>query len=241
MLIALESNTRPLLPPAVTAWGAPTSVALHSVLAALLLLAVPAPIPKPRAPRSISVDVLSSAEFAAIARPQPPAPPPVTPAPPSLSPALPATPAPLQPMNEEPAPAGAGETIRATRLYAGDLLAELASATLRRAMGTLETYERLVQLCDIEAMAQVRAARPEFDPDMVVAYAMQQTEVHDGALVADGAAFRSRREWYGLNFRCEALPDLSAVTTFSFSVGELIPHDLWDGNYLTAEESDEGE
>ena len=126
-------------------------------------------------------------------------------------------------------------------MYAGDLLAEPASATLRRAMGTLEINERLVQLCDIEAMAQVREARPEFDPDMVVAYAMQQTEVRDGALVADGAAFRSRREWYGLTFRCEGLPDLSGVTTFSFSVGELIPHDLWEGYYLTAEESDEGE
>lgn len=224
MLIAANSTARPLPPPAVTSWGVPVSVAIHSALAALLLLAVPAPIPKPRAPRSISVDVLSSAEFAAISEPQPPAAPPVPPILPGLAPALPATPDAPSPPPRDPAPAG--ETIRATRMYAGDLLAEPASANLRRAMGTLATDERLVQLCDIEAMAQVRAARPEFDPDMVVAYAMAPTGLRDGALIADGAAFRSRREWYGLKFRCEGLPDLSGVADFSFSVGELIPHEL---------------
>ncbi len=108
-------------------------------------------------------------------------------------------------------------------------------------MRTLESNERLVQLCNIEAMSQVRASRPEFDPDIVVAYAMAPTDSRDGVLVAEGAAFRSRREWYGLTFRCAGLPDYSGVTEFSFSIGEFIPHELWDGYYLTAEESDEGE
>ena len=158
---------------------------------------------------------------------------------PAPAPPLPAATA-AQPEPElAPATTGASETIRATKLFAADLLAEPASAALRRGMKTLEVSERLVQLCDIEAMAQVRAARPEFDPDIVVAYAMAPTSIDGGELAASGAAFRSRREWYGLKFRCTALADLSAVTAFSFSVGELIPHELWEGYYLTAEESDE--
>lgn len=236
MVIAAESITRPLPPPAVPVWGVPASVAIHSVLAALSLLAIPAPVPTPRAPRSISVEVISQSTFAAMTKRQTAASPLTDPAP---APPLPAATAPQPEPEPEPRTAGASETIRATKLFAADLLAEPASAALRRGMKTLEVSERLVQLCDIEAMAQVRAARPEFDPDIVVAYARQQTEVRDGALVADGAAFRSRREWYGLTFRCEGLPDLSAVTAFSFSVGELIPHELWDAYYLTAEESDE--
>jgi hypothetical protein len=221
----------------------PASVTIHTVLAALTILAVPAPMPPPRPPRSIAVEVISRAEFAAMTRPVPAPLSPATTAPAPTAPSGAASPASRLP--EEPAPApraeAGDETIRATELYAGALLAEPASANLRRAMRTLEVNERLVQLCDIEAMAQVRAARPEFDPDMVVAYAMTPTGMRDGALVADGAAFRSRREWYALNFTCEGLPDLSGVTAFSFSVGELIPHELWDGYYLTAEESDEGE
>ncbi len=88
-------------------------------------------------------------------------------------------------------------------------MAEPESARLRQAMRTLADPERVVQLCDIEAMEQVRRARPDYDPDMVVPYAMAETNMRDGALVATGGAFRSRREWYELSFRCTPAADFS--------------------------------
>ena len=236
MHIAPDSRVAPFRPTALPAWGLSASMLVHAAFAALALLALPDPIATPAVPRSIAVEVLSEAEFAAIAA-RPASAPLATPSPPEPA----RTPPTADPPPERPARPSAGNTVEATQMFAAGLLAEPASANLRRAMGTLERTERQVQLCDIEAMAQVRAAWPEYDPDTVVAYAMALTDIRDGALVADGAAFRSRREWYELKFRCEALADLTGVTAFSFSVGELIPHELWEGYYLNAAESDEGE
>jgi hypothetical protein len=235
MHIAPDSRVAPIRPTALPAWGLSASMLVHAAFAALAMLALPDPIATPTVPRSIAVEVLSEAEFAAIA---------ARPASAPLAAPTPSVPEPAtaDPQPEPPAAPRAGnDTVEATQMFAADLLAEPASANLRRAMGTLEHNERLVQLCDIEAIAQVRAAWPEYDPDTVVAYAMALTDIRHGALVADGAAFRSRREWYELKFRCEALADLTGVTAFSFSVGELIPHELWEVYYLNAAESDERE
>ena len=68
---------------------------------------------------------------------------------------------------------------------------------------------------------------------------MADMATRDGALVADGGAFRSRREWYGVKFTCLASADYSAVEHFEFSVGNFIPHEQWEEHYLTAAESDE--
>ena len=96
-----------------------------------------------------------------------------------------------------------------------------------------------MQLCSIEAIEQIRRARPEVEPDTVVAYAMADMVTRDGALIADGGAFRSRREWYEVKFSCVAAADYSAVERFEFSVGEFIPHDKWEEHYLTAAEDED--
>lgn len=215
------------------AWGTLASLGFHAALVALLLIGPNKQRLQPVLPRSIAVEMVSAAQFAALLAP------PVAPA---ASPAAPATVTPeMQPDTQSPAPAAKPntDTIRATNFYAGSLLAEPASAALRAGMKTLDGSERLVQLCSIEAIEQIRRARPEFDPDTVVAYAMADMAVRDGALIAEGAAFRSRREWYAARFSCTAAADFSRVEQFTFSVGEFIPHELWDAHYLTAAESDE--
>ncbi len=86
------------------------------------------------------------------------------------------------------------------------------------------------------AVEQIRRAEPDYEPDVVVPYAFAETSVRDGTIVAEGAAFRSRREWYGLSFSCTPSPDFSGVTAFEFKLGDFIPHEEWDAHYLTAEE-----
>jgi hypothetical protein len=204
----------------------------HAALFGLLLLGPNKDKPKPLPPPAIAVELLTAAQFAALTAPPetPAAAAPTAPAAAASSGSAATTPA------AKPAP---GRTIRATQFYAGTLLAEPESAKLRAAMTTLDGSERLVQLCSIEAIEQIRRARPEFDPDTVVAYAMADMATRDGALIADGGAFRSRREWYEVKFTCLAADDYSAVERFEFSVGGFIPHDQWDAHYLTAAESDE--
>lgn len=214
------------------AWGTVASLGFHAALAALLLLGPDKDAAKPVLPRSIAVELLSAAQFAALTAPAHTPPPAAAPTEPAVaSPGTNAT---------TPAPKVApGGTIHATEFFAGSLLAEPESANLRAGMATLDGSERLVQLCSIEAIEQIRHARPEFDPDTVVAYAMADMATRDGALIADGGAFRSRREWYEVKFSCLAAADYSAVERFEFSVGEFIPPDQWEAHYLTAAESDE--
>jgi hypothetical protein len=217
-------------------WGAPASLGFHAALLAAMLLSPLTPRPEPPAVRSIAVDLISPEQFTALIAPTP-SPPPTIP--------LPETGVAPDAMAAEPEPAAPSKpttgtgTIRATEFYSGKLLAEPSSAGLLRALRGTEDRERLVQICGIEAMEQVRRARPEFDPDIVVAYAFADTEIRDGALVAEGAAFRSRREWYGVKFTCKAAADLSGVGSFEFSVGDFIPHEEWDAHYLTAEEAED--
>lgn len=232
MTITLDDSPIEVLPPLRSAWGTAVSLGFHAALLGLVLLGPDRDAPRPLPPPSIAVELMTAAQFAALTAPReiPPAAAPAAPVSEPSPGAAPAAPA---------AKAAPGATIRATEFYAGSLLAEPASAKLRAAMTTLDGSERLVQLCSIEAIEQIRRARPEFDPDTVVAYAMADMATRDGALIADGGAFRSRREWYEVEFTCLAAADYSAVERFEFSVGNFIPHEQWEEHYLTAAESDE--
>jgi hypothetical protein len=232
MSITLDDSPIDVPPTQRSAWGTAASLAFHLALFGLLLLGPDKDKPKPLSPPAIAVQLMTAAQFAALTAPAETPPPPAAPAAPAAaSPApSPTTPA---------AKAAPGGTIRATQFFAGSVLAEPESAQVRAAMKTLDASERLVQLCSIEAIEQIRRARPEFEPDTVVAYAMADMVTRDGALIADGGAFRSRREWYEVKFSCVAAADYSAVERFEFSVGQFIPHDQWDAHDLTATESDE--
>ena len=87
--------------------------------------------------------------------------------------------------------------------------------------------ERVEQLCGLEAMSQIHAWKSDFEPDRVTAYAKGATKLAGRALIADGAAFRSKRRWYDLRFRCELSPDQAAIVAFEFRVGEPVPRSQW--------------
>lgn len=110
---------------------------------------------------------------------------------------------------------------------------------IRRVMGTLDPGERMVQLCNIEGLEQIRRAAPSYDPDTLVSYAMADTTATGLTLSATGGAFRSRRKWYGVSFQCSIAADYSAVTAFSFKLGAAIPEDEWEDHNLNAEDEDE--
>jgi hypothetical protein len=214
----------PLRPEPV--WGTVASVAMHAAALALLaFLSVTAMPLEPPVLQSVAVDLISVAQFAAMVAP--------VPAPQTLAVPETATAVPVAPPAE---PVQADGSIRATEFFSGSVLTDPANAALARGMPTMADGERAVQLCNIEAVEQIRRAEPDYEPDVVVPYAFAETSVRDGAIVADGAAFRSRREWYGLSFTCTPAPDFSAVTAFEFKLGKFIPHEEWEEHYLTAEE-----
>jgi hypothetical protein len=223
--------------------GAAASLLLHAALLALLIIGQLAPTVDVPPVRSIDVDLLSMAQFATLLAP-PPAQAPALPAPHALSGALAAAPveAPAAAPAEQPAPKPATPSngpFRATAYYAAGVLADPANAEVRAGMHKLAGSERISQLCNIEAVEQIRRARPEYDPDTVVPYAMAGTGLQRGMFLAPGGAFRSRRVWYAISFRCQPAADLEHVEAFEFTLGDAIPHELWEEHNLTAEDSDE--
>ncbi|KRE23706.1 hypothetical protein ASE66_00055 [Bosea sp. Root483D1] len=149
--------------------------------------------------------------------------------PPQPPPALPPPDKPVVPSPPEP-PA----MITARTLHSESVLANPRSRGAREALKTLDATERIEQLCNLEAMGQIHAWKAEFEPDRVVAFAMAGTKLTKSALEAEGAAFRSRKQWYGLRFRCEMAAN-GKVASFQFRVGEAIPRREWAAHDLPPE------
>jgi hypothetical protein len=129
----------------------------------------------------------------------------------------------------------AGSLIPATHLYADATLADRHNRSAREAMKTLAGDERMIQLCDIEAMEQVKRASATLRPDYVIAYAMADLKLSADEVDAEGGAFLSHRNWYGLKFRCSVSPADGKVTAFAFLVGQPIPRAQWAAHNLTAD------
>ncbi len=216
------------------------SVALHTALLLALFLLTPLRNFVAPEPQAISVDLIPFSVLVPDPEPAPPvevaSPPPLV-APPADTPAPDAAP---------PLPAAAGVptqeadgTFRATKLYTATLLARPEMAQVRRGLTTLASSEKLMQLCNIEALEQIRLAAPQYDPDTLVSYAMADPVSSGLMLTAMGGAFRSRRLWYGVSFQCTVAPTLDGVTSFSFKLGDAIPPSEWEEHYLNAEDKAE--
>jgi len=220
----------PRLPPVSVPWADrerafAISAAIHAVpLVALLLLPRPVLLPPPPV-ESLSVELLSEEEIAALTKPELP---PEEPSP-SLAPP-PVIPVPVAP---EEVPAPTPEEAPLALAHAGRLFSDTAlNWAARKALATLAAGARFEQLCDVEAMEQIARGQPEFKPERAVAYATADTKVIGNVLIAEGAAFLSHGQWYRLSFRCETTSDHSKVVSFDFATGGIVTEgrELGDGS-----------
>lgn len=91
----------------------------------------------------------------------------------------------------------------------------------------LEPTDRLEQLCNYTAMNDIKKDPRRFRPDRAVAGARQEPRIKGHTIVANGAAFRSRKKWYALSYSCTADAEHLKVLSFTFKVGEEIPESKW--------------
>lgn len=96
-----------------------------------------------------------------------------------------------------------------------------------RSLEMLAPAERLEQLCDYTAMTRIRTEKKEFRPDRAVANAMAEPRANGDTLEVTGGAFRSKKKWYALTYRCTATPDHLKIVTFNYAIGEEIPEAKW--------------
>ncbi|WP_292186229.1 DUF930 domain-containing protein [Mesorhizobium sp.] len=201
-------------------WGISTAVVLHALLAAMLA-SVPLPKPPKRLEEErVSVDILTPQQFKASIRP----PPAQAPSIPEVRPAVP-PPAAIPPESQSPS---APAMVRPTEMLSAKTLADPRSRQARADLATFASDERMVQLCNLEAMDQIRRWRADYQPERVVPYATAEEKITGTTIAANGAAFRSRRNWYGLKFRCQLAGDGESVVGFEFLVGDLVPREKWD-------------
>jgi Domain of Unknown Function (DUF930) len=217
-------------------WGTIASVALHIGLALFVILASPLRELVVPPPEPVAVEIVTPAEFQALQTP--------TEAPPVLAgPAQAEESAPALPgedrLPKSAPPVPTSPTFTATQFYASKILNEPGMERIRKGLRSLAPGERLVQLCNIEGLEQIRRAAIQYDPDTLVSYAMADPVTAGLTLTASGGAFRSRRKWYGLAFKCTVGADLESVSAFEFKLGDAIPQDQWEDHNLNAEDADE--
>lgn len=102
-----------------------------------------------------------------------------------------------------------------------------ADTRFERSLKMLAPEERLEQLCDYTAMTRIRNEAKQFRPDRAVAGASAEPKIAGNTLEVTGGAFRSRKKWYALSYRCTATPDHMKVLAFHFTIGEPIPEGKW--------------
>lgn len=122
--------------------------------------------------------------------------------------------------------------VAATNFYAASILNDPANSEVRENFPLLADQEQIIQICNIEALEQLRETEPEGVPDALVGYAFGAIEVSGLELVADGGAFRSHGTWRHIRYRCAAAPDIRSVAAFEYAVGELVPESEWEAHFL---------
>lgn len=80
--------------------------------------------------------------------------------------------------------------------------------------------DQLEQRCDIEAMNKLAA-------DKVIAYTFKDPKRTDVSMVADGAVFRRKGEWYRLSYSCTTSANHLSVLSYQLTAGARIPHTDW--------------
>ncbi len=102
-----------------------------------------------------------------------------------------------------------------------------ADDRFEKSLKMLDPSERLEQLCDYTAMAQIRKDDRKFRPERAVANAMAEPKVSGDTIKASGGAFRSRKKWFALSYDCTATPDHMAIVSFQYTIGAEIPETQW--------------
>ncbi|MCX2696927.1 MULTISPECIES: DUF930 domain-containing protein [Ochrobactrum] len=116
--------------------------------------------------------------------------------------------------------------IKAKKIYSKDAL---ANPRVKQALGKLSPTDRVIQICGIEALEQIRHHRPDIVPDMMARTGGALTET---SLKMSGGAFRSRAKWYNLDFDCTINPKDMAVSSFQYAIGGTVPKKDWSRREL---------
>jgi len=208
-------------------WALLPSLAVHGFVLVALAWAMTAHPIIPAPVRTIEVELIDQMEFEDEFE-----------IPPDVAVTPLAVPVPTEEPDAAP-PAPADGMTAATELFANRVLSDPQNRQVRETLPQLENTERIIQLCVIEGLEQLRVARPGPLPDSISSAAFAPTLLRGLTLDAPEAAFRAAKRWYGLRFSCTVARDLSGVQGYRFAIGDAIPEQEWEAHDLIPEDEDE--
>lgn len=115
---------------------------------------------------------------------------------------------------------------RAREIYSKDAMSD---PRVKQALGKLAPKDRIIQICGIEALEQVRRHKPGAFPDML---AREGGSVSATGLTVSDGAFRSQRKWYAIDFTCKIDAETMVINSFSYDLGRAIPEGEWGRRQL---------
>lgn len=209
------------------------SVLAHLLAFSLLAMSTPPRGFRARPVKNIGVDLIGAVEFEKLFAPPPVEEPPTA----SISPAVVAQ----EPPQELPPPVvrkpvmQAPQPVIAQNLQLGRLLDAAENRELKESLVLFDPSEQREQLCNLEVMEQIQLWNGTFNPERVVAFAYKDPVAFADTVTAEGAAFRSKGEWYHLSYKCTWNPTTNLVTALEFLAGEVIPQTEWEDHFLFAD------
>ena len=111
----------------------------------------------------------------------------------------------------------------------------LSDPRVKQALGQLPPERRIVQICSIEALEQVRHARPEAFPDLLVPFSTGGGLISDHVLDAKGGAFRTQDGWFDIAYRCQVDAETTRIASFRYEIGGAVPRSDWARRKLPAD------
>lgn len=120
------------------------------------------------------------------------------------------------------------EWVTANAYFANDVLNDPRSAQAREFLPTLTSEDGREQICALEAMEQVRHARPGFKPTRLAPHAFRNSFQKEDMIVVPAGALRSNRVWYEIAYRCRLNASGKIVSGFEYALGAPIDRSLWD-------------
>lgn len=98
--------------------------------------------------------------------------------------------------------------------------------SFRQLLGQLPPNRQIIQLCSVEAIAQIRAERSDMTQmDGLVPFADKGGFIRGNSLDANGGAYNIGLRWFNFSFDCQVDLDRLIVTSFSYEMGDELTRD----------------
>ncbi len=126
----------------------------------------------------------------------------------------------LQPVKSDP------ELKKAKEIHSKDMLSD---PRVKQAIGKLPMKDRMVQVCSIEALEQIRRQKAGAFPDILAPIG---SETQGTRFEVKNGAFRSQGKWYEVRFQCQVNADAMRIEDFRYNIGQAIPESEWQAREL---------